>query len=31
MTEATANFINPEGLHRPTGYTHVEAVAPLPP
>jgi hypothetical protein len=22
-TPATANFINPEGMHRPTGYTHV--------
>jgi enamine deaminase RidA (YjgF/YER057c/UK114 family) len=26
MTEASANFINPEGMHRPTGYTHVVEV-----
>jgi enamine deaminase RidA (YjgF/YER057c/UK114 family) len=25
-TPATANFINPEGMHRPTGYTHVAEV-----
>jgi hypothetical protein len=33
MAEASANFVNPEGMHRPTGYTHVvevEAVAILP-
>jgi len=26
MTEASANFVNPEGTHRPTGYTHVVEV-----
>ena len=26
MTEASANFINPGGMHRPTGYTHVVEV-----
>jgi enamine deaminase RidA (YjgF/YER057c/UK114 family) len=26
MTEASANFVNPEGMHRPTGYTHVVEV-----
>jgi enamine deaminase RidA (YjgF/YER057c/UK114 family) len=26
VTEATAKFINPEGMHRPTGYTHVVEV-----
>jgi enamine deaminase RidA (YjgF/YER057c/UK114 family) len=25
-TPATANFINPEAIHRPTGYTHVVQV-----
>jgi enamine deaminase RidA (YjgF/YER057c/UK114 family) len=25
-TPATANFLNPEGMHRPTGYTHVVEV-----
>lgn len=25
-SSATANFINPEGMHRPTGYTHVVEV-----
>ena len=25
-TPATANFINPEAIHRPTGYTHVVEV-----
>jgi hypothetical protein len=23
---ATANFINPEAIHRPTGYTHLVEV-----
>jgi enamine deaminase RidA (YjgF/YER057c/UK114 family) len=26
MTDVSANFINPEGMHRPTGYTHVVEV-----
>ena len=25
-TPAAANFLNPEGMHRPTGYTHVVEV-----
>jgi enamine deaminase RidA (YjgF/YER057c/UK114 family) len=25
-TPATANFVNPEAVHRPTGYTHVVEV-----
>jgi reactive intermediate/imine deaminase len=26
MSEVSANFVNPEGMHRPTGYTHVVEV-----
>jgi enamine deaminase RidA (YjgF/YER057c/UK114 family) len=26
MSDVSANFINPEGMHRPTGYTHVVEV-----
>jgi enamine deaminase RidA (YjgF/YER057c/UK114 family) len=26
MSQVSANFINPEGMHRPTGYTHVVEV-----
>jgi enamine deaminase RidA (YjgF/YER057c/UK114 family) len=26
MSDVSANFLNPEGMHRPTGYTHVVEV-----
>ena len=26
MSDVSASFINPEGMHRPTGYTHVVEV-----
>jgi enamine deaminase RidA (YjgF/YER057c/UK114 family) len=26
MSDVSANFINPQGMHRPTGYTHVVEV-----
>jgi enamine deaminase RidA (YjgF/YER057c/UK114 family) len=26
MSDVSANFVNPEGMHRPTGYTHVVEV-----